>query len=113
MHHLVVVVRVVADVAGEMVFLQAADAVLQPGRAGLRPFARERFGVASVRHEVRVLVVHAVGKVRLDGRHRVEIRDAPRFGTVGEVAVGEHDDRRAVRDGDPACLECGVEAVGG
>jgi hypothetical protein len=47
----VVVVRVVADVAGDVGLLEAADPVLEAGRARDRPLAGERLGVAVVRVE--------------------------------------------------------------
>ena len=49
--HPVVVVRVVADVAGDVGLLEAADAVLEAGRAGHGPRPGERLRVALVRPE--------------------------------------------------------------
>ena len=43
----------------------------------------------------------------------VDVRDPPRLGAVGQVAVGEQEHRRAVGDRDPGRLERGVEAVAG
>ena len=49
--HPVVVVRVVADVAGDVGLLEAADPVLEAGRAGDGPLPGERLRVALVRVE--------------------------------------------------------------
>src|SRR5690606_12317019 len=65
-HHVVVVGRVVADVAGAVLLLDAADAVLQAGRAGDGPRAGERALVALERPEhlgaVGQRVVRAAGE---------------------------------------------------
>ena len=87
----------------------------RPGGAGDRPRPGQRLGVAQVGPEDLGAVL--VGVVRL-GRelHRqvgqvVDVRDPPRLGAVGQVAVGEQEDRRAVRQRDPGGLDRGVEAV--
>jgi hypothetical protein len=49
--HLLVVVRVVGDVAAVVALLDTADAVLEARRAGDGPVAREGVGVAAVRVE--------------------------------------------------------------
>ena len=60
--HQVVVGRVVGDVAGAVGLLDAADAVLEAGRAGDRPRAGQRLGVAQVRPEhLGAVVVRVVG----------------------------------------------------
>ncbi len=46
------------------------------------------------------------------GRSRAA-RDQPRLGAVGQIAVGQQDDRRHVLDGDAHRLEGRTEAVGG
>ncbi len=50
-HHQVVVVGVVGDLAGQVLLLDAADPVLEPGHAGRRPRAGQRLRVAGVGQE--------------------------------------------------------------
>ena len=52
-HHAVVVLGLVADVAGAVLLLDAADAVLEAGCARDGPRPGERVGVAEVRPELR------------------------------------------------------------
>ena len=52
LHHALVVRRVVGDVAGDVLLLEAADAVLEARRARDRPGARQGLGVAPVGLEV-------------------------------------------------------------
>jgi hypothetical protein len=54
-HHVVVVLRVVRDVARHVLLLEAADAVLEPGRAWAHPRPRQRGGVTQVREEAFLL----------------------------------------------------------
>ena len=61
------VVRVVGDVAGDVLLLQAADAVLEALRARARPGAGQGLEVAAVGQERLVLGVRgAVAKPRVD-----------------------------------------------
>ena len=94
-HHVLVVLRVVVDVAGAVFLLEAADAVHQSRRAGDRPRPRQRLGVAQVGPEVAVVV----GRIRerhADVGQRLDVGQQPGLGAVGEVPVGEQDDRRPV-----------------
>ncbi len=119
LHHLLVVLRVVGDIAGLVFFLQPPEAMLQIGRAGPGPDTGQRLRVAHIRQElvvaVLVLVHRALGRLRLEvdveRRERVGVGDAPRLRPVPEVAVGQHEDGRAVLGGDAARLVGGVEAV--
>ena len=52
-----------------------------------------------------------VGERHRDVGERVDVGEPPRLGAVGEVAVGEHDHRRAVLQREAHALERGVEAV--
>ena len=52
-----------------------------------------------------------MAKPGLDRLERVEVGQAPRLGAVGQVAVGEHDHRRAVLHGQPDGLDGDGEAV--
>src|SRR5436189_216583 len=73
--HPMVVVRVVADVAGHIGLLEATDAMLEPGRARHSPWPRERVRIALIR-PVR-------GRIRCvldsDPRQVVIRRDPPRL----------------------------------
>ncbi len=96
--HPVVVVRVVADVAGDVGLLQPADPVLEAGRAGDGPRPRQRLGVALVRTEGR-----RVGRVRDADRGQVrERRDLPRLRAGGQERVRQVDDRGHVLEREPA-----------
>ena len=108
--HRVVVLGVVADVAGAVFLLEAADAVHQLRRARNRPRPGERLGITQV-GPVLVAVVELGRERHRDVGHRVEIGQVPRLGAVGEVAVGEQDHRRAVLDRETHRLERGVEAI--
>ena len=100
------VVRVVGDVAGVPVLLEAADAVLETGRAGNGPGASERFSSRRRDGTLRVLVER--DRERLQ---RVEVGERPRLRAVREVAVGEQDDRRHVCHRDANRLDRHVVAV--
>ena len=114
--HLLVVAGIVGHRAGVLGLLHTADPVLQTGGARNRPRPGEGLGIAPVR--VEHVVPGAVGAVRLGGelgidrRDRGQVRDRPRLGAVGDVAVGEQDHRRAVAHGQTDRLDRGLEAVG-
>ena len=108
--HPVVVVRVVADVAGDVGLLEAADAVLQAGRARDGPLPGEGLRVALVRVERPRCSVQFVDG---DVRQVVDVRDLPRLGAGGEERVGQVDDRRHVLQGEPPRLDREVEALAG
>ena len=112
-----VVGGVVADVAGAVLLLDAADAVHQPGRAGDRPRAGERLGIAEVRPELRCRR-RRCGSARWRTAPRCRAASSTSGSShgsdaVGEVAVGEQDHRRAVLQRDAHRLDRGVEAVRG
>ena len=109
---MLVVGGVVVDVAGDVLLLDAADAVFEAGRAGDRPVSRERLGVTLIRHEAPV-DVRLVGELDRDIRERVDLREQPRLGSVREVRVGEEEDGRAVLERDSRGLDRGVEAAAG
>jgi hypothetical protein len=112
-----VVVRVVGDVAGDVGLLDATDTVLEARGAGNGPRPGQRLGVAQERVEdglaLGVAAVGLAGERDVQVGELVDTRDAPRLGPVGEVAVGEQDDRGAVCRGDPDRVEGGGESVGG
>ena len=107
--HARVVGGVVADLAGDVLLLQAADAVRQAGRAGDRPRARAVV-VARVGHETGA-VARRLREGGIDGGQRRRLRDPPRLRAVGQEEVGEQDDRRAVAHGDAHRLVGGIEAL--
>ncbi len=81
--HAVVVVRVVADVAGHVGLLESADAMLEPRRAGYCPRPGKRLRVARIRLERRRIGVPGDGDVGQVGGFRY----APRLGAVGQEGV--------------------------
>ncbi len=104
-----VVVRVVADVAQDVGLLEAADAVLQPGRAGHGPRSGQRRLIPQVRIEAL-----ALGAVRDGDRWHVgDVRDVPRLGAAREEGVRHVHDRGHVLERDPPRLDREREALGG
>ena len=104
---LLVVVRRVRDVAGQRVLLDAADPVLEAGRAGDHPGARERPRVALVDEvAVRVGAVHDV-----EPGQRREVGQRPRLAAVGDVAVAQQHHRHHVAGRDLHRLDRAVERV--
>ena len=98
-HHQLVVLRVVGDVAGDVVLLDAADAVLEARRArhaptaarasaGSRRYGRSSLGVGSVANSTSIC-----GSV-------VDVREQPRLRAVREVAVAQQIHRRPVLERD-------------
>ena len=75
--------------------------------AGNRPRTRQRFLVAQVGHEA-----FGVGaELDLNWRQLVGIGHQPRLGAVGQLAVGQQDDRGHVLDRDPDRFVGGVKAI--
>ena len=113
--HVLVVVGVVAHVAGAVLLLDATDAVHQVGRAGQRPRAGQRVGIAEVGPEDLLARGQRVVGRRGEGGGDVgqvgDIGEQPGLGAVGQVAVGQDDHRRAVLEGDPSGLDGREEAV--
>ena len=81
-----------------------------------RPRSSQGLGVPQVGPELLAAVLGGVVRPGGEGDRKVgeanRHRDAPRLRTVGEVAVGEQDDRRPIGGGYPRHLQRGVEAVG-
>ena len=83
----------------------------RPGRAGHRPRPGQRLRVAQVRPERRLArrrrsALGSVAKCDSQVGQVVDVREQPRLGAVGQVAVGQQDHRRAVgrrRSGPPRC----------
>ena len=100
-HHLLVVVGVVRHGARHAVLLEAADAVLEAGRARAHPLPRQRLGLALVGEE-------AFGSVRnftSMGGSSLHVWNEPRLLPVRDVPVGEQEDRRHVLHRDARRLE--------
>src|ERR1017187_8542696 len=85
-NHAFVVERLVVDVAGDVLFLDAADAVLESRRAGNRPWTRERVRIAAVWLKSFGILFEVHGNF---GQIQ-ERRNGPGLGTVGEIAVGKN-----------------------
>ena len=110
-HHQVVVVGGIADLAAAIGFLEASDAVLQPGRPGQGERPGEPL-VTGIRQERAVRPVRFGREPGVDRLDRRQVGDQPRLGPVGQVAVRQHDDRRPVDQRDTDGLDGGREAVG-
>ncbi len=114
-HHALVVVGGVVDVARAVGLLEPADAVHQARRTRDGPGSGKRGLVTQVRPEHLVALV--VDVVRLGGEghgdvgQRVDRGEVPRLGAVRQVAVGEQDHRGSVLEGDADRLDGGVEAL--
>src|SRR5208337_2813579 len=87
-HHFFVVQRLVVDIAGDFLFFDAADAVLQAWRAGNGPRPRQRLRIALIGEKA-----DRIGG-EFDGNRGNLLGggDAPRLRTVGEISVGKDDD---------------------
>jgi hypothetical protein len=114
--HPLVVGGVVGDVARAVLLLEAADAVLEAGGAGTAQ-GRARSLVAEVGPEgpgaVLGRVVGLGGEGTSMSGRSVDVGEPPGLGAVGQVAVGEEEDRRPVLDGDADRLDGRLEAVRG
>ena len=107
--HVLVVVRVVADVSGHVLFLQPADAVHQTFGARQRPRPCQPL-VALIWHE-RFAVGGRPGMLDGDLGQLVHVGNQPRLGAVGDVSVGQDDDRRHETCGKAPGFLGEVEAV--
>src|SRR5437773_1929993 len=111
--HLLVVGGRVAHVAGQVLLLEPADAVLEVGRAGDDPRAREGLLVAPVGEEAARLGAEGDGHRGKRGR----VRKEPRLGLEihARAAGGGDGDRaaegRAERGADAGDLVLGLEGV--
>src|SRR5829696_902258 len=104
-----VILRIVIDVSGDVLFLDTTDAMFESWCSRERIRSRQCFGVASVRHERRRIV----GKVHFDLRQLVHPRDGPGFGTVCEIAVRQIKHWRHVLERESYRFDRHVETVGG
>ncbi len=109
--HQLMVVRVVGDVAGDVLLLEPADAVLEARRAGNRPAAGERLRITQI-WQILVAGVRLgdlwladVGKLRHVGK-------VPGLGSGGDRVVRQHDDGCHVLQSDPGGFDGDVEGVG-
>ena len=108
-HHVLVVKRLVVHVAGAILLFQAANAVLESRSAGERPGPSQRLRIALVRHEADRIG----GEFDGNGRNVFGLGDAPRFGTVGKVAVGKDNHGNHVLQRDPRGFESDPKAIAG
>ena len=107
-HRLMVVGRVV-DIAGVLVLLDPADAVHHAGRAGLDPRPRALVVALVGKQFLATRLAQEFGRERLVG---VRVRDFPRLGGVGDVAVGQQHHRSHVLHRDAARLDRAFERIG-
>ena len=98
----------VVDVAGIDFLLDPADAVHQAGGAGFDPRAFQ-LCVAAIGFETAVLRdIHELDREWLIA---LQIGHLPRFGSVGDIAVGQQHDRRHILRRNPHRLNRAVEAI--
>src|SRR5262245_39991067 len=89
--HVLVVERIVTDVAGNIFLFQPADAMLQSRGAGYGPFP-DQPRIAAKRQEMRLSIAVTVGLawvLDFDFLELIGIGDEPRFCAVGEIAIGQ------------------------
>ncbi len=98
----------VGDVARPVGRFQAADAVLESGRAGHGELPGQRVRITGVRLERLTLLGEGVLDLLVAG----DVRNPPRLRAVGDRAVGQQHHRGVVLHSDPGGLQGHVEAVG-
>ncbi len=108
--HVLVILRVVADVAGDVLLFQSADAVHQARRARNGPGPGQPL-VAGVGLE-RMSIGRRAGMLDRNERQFVDGRNLPGLGAVGDVAVAEQDDGRHVARGDAPGFLGHVKTIG-
>jgi len=107
--HFLMVVGVVGNMARARGPFDPAEPMRQPGHAGNGPGPGQGVRVAAEGVEA-VRVDVAVNRVVGQGVH---VRQAPGFGRVGRIGVGQHDHRRHVGNGDARRLDHRVEGIAG
>ena len=111
-HHVLVIQRLVVDVAGDVLLFEAADAMLEARCAGNGPGPRKSLRIALVRQISRSDSCFG-RKFHGEVRNFINVRNLPGLGAVGKVAVGKNNHRNHVLDGDAAGFERGPEAIAG
>ena len=84
-HHVFVIQRLVVDVAGDVLFFESADAVLESAGAGDSPRAREGLGIALVGQKS----FHGFREFNFEIGNFVQLGNQPGFGAVSEIAIGK------------------------
>ena len=107
--HLLVVFRVVADVAGVFLFLKPAKAMRGTRGSRYGPGTCQSLGIALIRQEA--LRISSI--LNLDSGKIFNLRDTPWLGAIGQVAIGEIHDRDHVLCSDPDGLDRHGKAIGG
>ncbi len=82
-HHIFVVQRLIVDVAGGLLLLQAADAMFEPGSSRNRPRPRQSLRVSLVGKES----IRIARKFHWKIRNITQLRNPPWLCTIGKVAV--------------------------
>src|SRR5258708_1714705 len=95
------VLRIVADVAGDVLLLEPADTVLEAGSPRDRPGPRQRLGIALIGLEA----FRPGPEADLELRQLLGLRDLPGLGAVSQVAVRQEEDWRHVLGRDPERLD--------
>ncbi len=108
--HLLVVVRIVTDIPGDILFLQAADAMHQAGGPRDRP-GPGQVRIPLVRQE-RLAILPSLRMARLESGEAGHVGNPPRLGAVGDVAVGQQEHGHHELDRDPPGFLSDVETIG-
>src|SRR4029077_13109054 len=106
-NHVLVVQRLVVDVAAYVLFFQAANTVLEAFGARNGPGTGECVGIPLVGHEALWIRSELYG----DFRNFFFFRDSPRLSSVGQITVRQNDYRHHVLQGDAAGLNGNPEAI--
>ena len=106
-HHLFVVGRSVADIAGQIILFNAADTVLKTRCSRFDPRSGQGFFIPQIGKEA----LRISPKLDRDTGQVVNARQEPGLRGVGQESVGQQDDRRHILHRDPGRLKGGVKTV--
>ena len=110
--HLLVIRRIVGNMARRNVFFETADTVHESGHPRCDPGASERLGMTREGLLLRA-AFPALWRIAADRFVSVDVRDSPGLGGVREVAVREQYHGRHVPQGNSHGLDGHVETLAG
>src|SRR6266498_1158753 len=103
-----VVLRVVINVTGNVLFLNASNAMFEARGARNSVRTSQGFRVSGLRHEIR----RVGGKSHIYFRQLLNLWNSPRLGAVSQVAIGEIEDWAHVFESQSHGFDCHVKTVG-
>ncbi len=106
-YHILVVQRLIVDVAGGVLLLEAADAMFEPGSSWNRPRPRQCLRVTLVGEEA----IGIAGKFHREIRNLAQFRYSPGLCSICKVAVRKNDDGHHILDRDPARFDRDPETI--